>query len=162
MRKVITEPHESVRETVIPWKFFVQIFRIHLSKELLQHYGTSPGEINELLNADDLDWPLMGELAERLFTREGAAGFRITFGLSSEYNGIMAFVKSSEDGLTVKVSDRPELTVDFVEDAIAKAYPDYTVWTDGEDRVYVDEGNDDPNLMSPTDAYQKYIVEAGK
>lgn len=162
MRNDITEARIPGGETVLPWKFFVSTFRMHLSRELLQHYGQSPAEITELMNAEKLDWPLMGELAERLFKREGAAGFRITFGVDSEYNGLMEFVKSTPEGLVVKVSDKPELTIEFVEDAIKNAYPDYNVWTDGVDRVYVDEGDDDPILMSPKDSYQTYIVDAGK
>ncbi|MNQ14111.1 hypothetical protein D3C85_270510 [compost metagenome] len=159
-RNVITD--KPVDQLVLPWESAVSIFRMHLANKMLK-LGMKPADIQDKLN-DLKDVKLLEDLTRELFGEAGTAGVQLTIGHRGEFKSDMSLITACEDGIIVKMTPRPMilLTIEDVEAAIQKAYPEYTVWTDGEDRVYVDEGDDDPNLMSPTDAYQKYIVEAGK
>lgn len=160
MRSVITE--EPVDQLVLPWESGVVLFRMHLANKMLKR-GMKPSVIQDTLN-DLKDTKLLEDLVRELFGEAGPAGVQLTIGHRGDFKSDMSLITACEDGMIVKMTPRPMilLTIEDVEAAIAKAYPEYNVWTDGEDRVYVDEGDDNPNLMSPTDAYQKYIVEAGK
>jgi hypothetical protein len=160
MRSVITESPQD--QLVLPWESAVPLFRMHLANKMLKR-GMKPADIQDKLNSLT-DPNLLVDLVKELFGEAGPAGIQVTIGHRGEFKSDLSLAVACEEGVIMQMTPRPMilLTIEDVEAAIQKAYPDYTVWTDGEDRVYVDEGNDDPNLMSPTDAYQKYIVDAGK
>lgn len=160
MRNVITQ--DPTDTLVLPWHAGVAIFRMHMANKMLRR-GMKPSEIQDKLNGLT-DPKLLEDLIRELFGEAGPAGVRMTIGHRGDFKADMILVSASEDGMIIKMIPQPMmiLTIDDIEAAISKAYPDYHVWTDGVDRVYIDEGDDNPNLMSPTDAYQKYIVEAGK
>jgi hypothetical protein len=167
MSKLITSPLTTgVDDLVLPWETAVPLFRMHLASLMLKR-GMSVVELTEKLS-DFKDTTLLEELFKELFADDAP---KIAISIADRrYEATMSLSIACNEGVILNTDLTPrapvvnvaELTIDEVEDAIKKAYPDYNVWTDGEDRVYVDEGNDDPNLMSPTDAYQKYIVNAGK
>lgn len=161
MRNVITEPVNDSGELALPWEIFVKVFRYHLMNKMLQR-GMAPTDIYTYLN-DPKSFELVEEIAKEMFAsvEPNEANCAITFG-DRQSKQHMELITTHPEGAILKLTPVPELTIDEVEAAIAKAYPDYTVWTDGVDRVYVDEGDDDPILMSPKDAYQTYITDAGK
>jgi len=169
MRNPITSPlTHGIEDLVLPWETAVALFRMHLAARMLRR-GMSAVELTEKLN-DFKDTTLLEELFTELFSEDPhVPKMAINVGDRS-YDATMSLTIACSDGIILKMNRMPQVpaaepivrTIDDVEAAIQLAYPDYTVWTDGESRVYVDEGDDDPVLLSPTDAYQKYIVEAGK
>jgi hypothetical protein len=169
MSKLITSPLTTgVDDLVLPWETAVPLFRMHLASLMLKR-GMSVIELTEKLN-DFKDTALLEELFKELFAVDvDAPKMSIAIGDRS-YEAAMSLNIACNEGVIIKTNLIPrapvvtaaDLTIDAVVGAIAEAYPDYTVWCDGDERVYVDEGDDDPNLMSVKDAYQKYIVDAGK
>jgi hypothetical protein len=167
MSKLITSPLTTgVDDLVLPWETAVPLFRMHLASLMLKR-GMSVVELTEKLS-DFKDTTLLEELFKELFADDAP---KIAISIADRrYEATMSLSIACNEGVILNTDLTPrtpvvnvaELTIDEVVVAIAEAYPDYTVWCDGDERVYVDEGDDDPNLMSVKDAYQKYIVETGK